>query len=127
MKLRKPRIGLALGGGAARGWAHIGVIHALAERGVRPDLIVGTSVGSIVGGALATGQLDEFERWVRGLRRLDIIRLLDARMSGGGFLRGSVLMKALEGVIGNPAIEDLPVPFGCVTDRKSTRLNSSHT
>lgn len=120
MKLRKPRIGLALGGGAARGWAHIGVIHALAERGIQPDLIVGTSVGSIVGGALATGRLDEFESWVRGLRRLDIIRLLDARVSGGGLLRGSVLMKALEGIIGNPAIEDLAVPFGCVTTELGT-------
>lgn len=120
MKLRKPRIGIALGGGAARGWAHIGVIHALAERGIQPDLIVGTSVGAIVGGALATGRLDEFESWVRGLRRLDILRLLDARMSGGGFLRGSVLMSALEGVIGNPTIEELAIPFGCVTTELGT-------
>lgn len=120
MKLRKPRIGLALGGGAARGWAHIGVIRALAERGIRPDLIAGTSVGSIVGGALATERLDEFENWVRGLRRLDVVRLLDARLTGGGFLRGSVLMKALEGVMGNPDIEDLAVPFGCITTELGT-------
>lgn len=120
MKLRRPRIGLVLGGGAARGWAHIGVIRALAERDIKPDLIVGTSVGAIVGGALAADRLDEFEHWVRHLRRMDIFRLLDARILGGGFLRGTVLMQALERVIGNPAIEALDLPFGCVTTELGT-------
>lgn len=120
MKLHKPRIGLVLGGGAARGWAHIGVIRALAERGIMPNLVVGASVGAIVGGALAAGRLEIFESWVRQLGRLDILRLLDARITGGGFLRGGILMKALGEVIGNPEIEDLAIPFACVATELGT-------
>jgi len=80
----KPTIALVLGSGAARGWAHIGVIHELAEMGIKPDLIAGSSVGSVVGGAYASGNLSEFEEWVLSLGRVDIIRLLDAKMTGGG-------------------------------------------
>ncbi len=120
MKLHRPRIGLVLGGGAARGWAHIGVIRALAERGIRPDLIAGSSVGAIVGGVVAANRLDPFEHWVRRLRRIDIIRLLDARMTGGGFLQGAMLMRALEKVIGNPVIENLDIPFACVATELGT-------
>jgi len=75
---RKPRVALVLGSGAARGWAHIGVIHELEEMGIRPDLVVGASVGAIVGGAYCSGNLPEFEAWISSLRRVDIIRLLDA-------------------------------------------------
>lgn len=120
MKLNRPRIGLVLGGGAARGWAHIGVIRALAEQGIHPDIITGSSVGSIVGGTLAADRLDDFEEWVRKLSRIDIIRLVDARLANGGFLQGSVLMGALEGVIGNPEIEALHTPFGCVATELGT-------
>src|SRR6266571_1155364 len=64
---RKPRIGLALGSGSARGWAHIGAIRALEERGVKPDLICGTSIGALVAAAYASGELDRLEKWVTGL------------------------------------------------------------
>ncbi len=111
---RKPRIGLVLGGGAARGWAHIGVIRALHERGIRPDLVAGTSVGAIVGGALAAGRLDPFEEWIGTLRRRDILKLMDAWPPGGGLLRGATLMDAIEDVVGNPEMDDLSIPFGCV-------------
>ncbi len=116
----KPRIALVLGSGAARGWAHIGVIHELAEMGVRPDLVVGSSVGAIVAAAYASGHLPEFEEWIAGLGRVDIIRLLDARMTGGGFLQGNSLMKAIEKRIGDPLIDSLPTPFACVATELGT-------
>jgi NTE family protein len=116
----KPVIALVLGGGAARGWAHIGVIHELADMGIKPDLVVGTSVGSIVGGAYASGNLPQFEEWISGLGRVDIIRLLDAKMTGGGFLQGNSLMAAIKKRIGDPLIEDLELPFACVATELGT-------
>ena len=105
--MKKHKIGLVLGSGAARGWAHIGVIHELADMGIRPDLVVGSSVGAVVGGAYASGNLEAFEEWISSLRRVDIIRLMDAKMTGGGFLQGNSLMKAIEEQIGSPMIEGL--------------------
>ena len=116
----KPRIALVLGSGAARGWAHIGVIRELADMGVKPDLVVGASVGAVVAGAYASGNLDAFEEWISGLGRVDIIRLLDAKMTGGGFLQGNSLMGAIEKRIGNPNIEDLEIPFACVAAELGT-------
>jgi NTE family protein len=116
----KPRIALVLGSGAARGWAHIGVIRELADMGIEPDLVVGASVGAVVAGAYASGNLDAFEEWISGLGRFDIIRLLDARMTGGGFLQGNSLMNAIEKRIGNPNIEDLEIPFACVAAELGT-------
>ena len=72
---RRPSIGLVLGSGAARGFAHIGVIHALIEHGIRPDIIVGTSIGALVGGCYANDQLDELEAWARSLTRTPHHRL----------------------------------------------------
>ena len=117
---KKPVIALVLGGGAARGWAHIGVIHELADMGIRPGMVVGTSVGSVVGGAYASGNLDQFEEWISGLGRVDIIRLLDAKMTGGGFLQGKSLMTAIKKRIGDPNIEDLDIPFACVATELGT-------
>jgi NTE family protein len=116
----KPVIALVLGGGAARGWAHIGVIRELADMGIEPDMVVGTSVGSIVGGAYASGNLAQFEEWISGLGRVDIIRLLDAKMTGGGFLQGRSLMSAIKKRIGDPKIEDLDIPFACVATELGT-------
>ena len=117
---KKPVIALVLGGGAARGWAHIGVIHELADMGIKPDMVVGTSVGSIVGGAYASGNLEQFEEWISGLGRVDIIRLLDAKMTGGGFLQGNSLMAAIKKRIGDPKIEELDIPFACVATELGT-------
>lgn len=117
---KKPVIALVLGGGAARGWAHIGVIHELESMGIEPDMVVGTSVGSVVGGAYASGNLQPFEDWISSLGRVDIIRLLDAKMTGGGFLQGNSLMAAIEKRIGNPNIEDLGIPFACVATELDT-------
>ncbi|MBP9679603.1 MAG: patatin-like phospholipase family protein, partial [Aeromonas sp.] len=82
---RKPRLGLALGSGAARGWAHIGIIRALERLGVKPDLVAGCSIGSFVGAAYAAGELDKLESWVRGFSRLQVMGLLDPALSGGLF------------------------------------------
>ena len=92
----KPVVGLALGSGAARGWAHIGVLHELTGMSIVPDIVVGASVGSIVAGAYASDHLEDFEKWITELGQIDIIRLLDARMAGGGFLQGKRLMGAIE-------------------------------
>jgi NTE family protein len=119
-QVNTPAIALVFGGGAARGWAHIGVIHELREMGIEPDIVVGTSVGSVVAGAYASGNLKPFEDWISSLRRVDIIRLLDAKMTGGGFLQGNSLMAAIEKRIGNPNIEDLEIPFACVATELDT-------
>jgi NTE family protein len=94
----RPRIGLALGGGAARGWAHIGVIRALTERGIVPAVVSGASIGSLVGAALAADRLEALEEWVLSLRRLDVLKMLDARL-GGGVIEGNRVMGAIEDII----------------------------
>jgi NTE family protein len=113
-KKARPDIALVLGSGAARGWAHIGALRELGDLGIRPDMVVGSSVGAVVAAAYASGHLDSFEAWISGLSRVDIIRLLDAKMTGGGFLQGRSLMDAISKRIGDPNIEDLAVPFACV-------------
>jgi len=110
---RKPRIGLALGGGAARGWAHVGVIRALEERGIHPEFVCGTSIGSLVGAIYASGELDRFEKWLLGIDLKLIVSLLDVRLSGG-VLRGERLMDFYRTHFGDHQIEDLKIPFGAV-------------
>ena len=84
---RKPRIGLALGSGSSRGWAHIGAIRALEERGIKIDLICGSSIGALVGAVYASGQLDELEQWVTSLVWSKVWRLMDFSLKGG-LIRG---------------------------------------
>lgn len=118
--MAKPKIGLALGSGAARGWSHIGVIRELEAMGIRPDIVTGSSVGAVVGAAYAAGKLDAFADWVMKLDRMGVIRLLDAKLSGGGFVQGKTLIAAIEKHIGNPLIEELERPFGCVATELGT-------
>lgn len=117
-----PTIGLVLGSGAARGWSHIGVLRVLEEAGIRPDCICGTSVGAVVGAALASGELDALEEWVLGLDEFDLFRLLDPRLSNGGLLRGDNLVKAYGKFIADVDIAELPIPFTAVaTDIETGR------
>ncbi len=109
-----PRIGLALGGGVARGWAHIGVLRALERAGIRPDIICGTSIGALVGGVHLAGKLDVLEAWARSLTKMRIVTYLDFRVAGGGMIGGNRLMAVMRQHLGNIAIEDLPVPYTCV-------------
>ncbi len=110
---RKQRIGLALGGGSARGWAHVGVIRALEQAGIRPDLVCGTSVGSLVGAAYAADELDRFEQWLLGLRLKDVVGFLDVGL-GGGMLKGARVMEFFRHNYVDRPIEELGTPFAAV-------------
>lgn len=109
----RPTIGLALGGGAARGWAHIGVILALEESGIRPDIVCGTSIGALVGGVYSMGKIDRFEEWVVGLTIKDVISFMDITLNGG-MLKGERLMEFFRQNFIDGSIEDMKVPFGAV-------------
>src|SRR5919204_4130799 len=107
---RKPRIGLALGSGSARGWAHIGAIRALEERGIKPDLVCGTSIGALVGAAYASGDLDKLEKWVTGLAWTTVLRLMDLTWRGG-LIRGNRLFTLFGSFFENRHIDELPLPY----------------
>ncbi len=116
------RVGLALGSGAARGWAHIGVLRALDERGIRPDVVSGTSIGAMVGAAWCAGKMDVLADWVCGLTRVDIVRILDVSVGHGGFVEGRRLMGEFGDRIQAEQIESLQTPFVAVaTDVHSGR------
>jgi NTE family protein len=110
---RKPRIGLALGTGSARGWAHIGAIRALEERGIKADLVCGTSIGALVGAAYAAGELDRLEDWVTGLAWTKVVRLMDLTWRGG-LIRGQRLFTLFRTIFQDRNIEELPIPYGAV-------------
>ena len=118
----RPKIGLALGSGSARGWAHIGVIRELESVGIRPDIICGSSIGAFVGAAYANNRLDELEKWVLTLSWKEIINYLDVSLLGGGFLQGEKLFRIAGEKMDDPLIESLPRPFGAVaTELESGR------
>ncbi len=111
---RRPRIGLALGSGAARGWAHVGVIRELEETGIRADLVCGSSVGSLVAAFHAAGELGAFEDWIRGLQRRQIVGLFDVTLRGG-LLKARKILDLLATHLPDQPIENLALPFGAVT------------
>ena len=106
------RIGLALGSGAARGWAHVGVLRGLAEIGVKPDVIAGCSVGALVGGACLCDALDAFEAWARELSPLSALSNFAFSVGRGGLVDGAAAFDAFRAY--DRPIEDLPVKFGAV-------------
>ncbi len=114
------KIGLALGGGVARGWAHIGVLHVLKEAGIEPDIICGTSIGALVGGVYSAGHLDNLESWARGLTKRRMISYLDVITRGSGLFAGKRLEKTLHKFLGEMTIEDLPHSFAAVTAELAT-------
>ena len=115
----KPRVGLALGSGSARGWAHIGVIRALEQAGVRPDLVCGTSIGALVGAAYASGELDRLENWVLGLEVGDVVGFADVSL-GAGLLKGDRLMQFFRSHVADRPIEQLGVAFAAVATSLQT-------
>ncbi len=113
MAPRRPILGLALGGGSARGWAHIGVIQALAERGLRADVVAGTSIGALVGASHVTGKLGELAQWVSQLGWQQVVGYLDPSF-GGGLIAGKKLFDFFREHFEDCAIESLATPFGAV-------------
>jgi NTE family protein len=120
--IRRPVIGLALGGGAARGLAHIGIVRTLIAHGIVPNVVVGTSIGAVVGGAYAAGQLDALEQWARDLQPRNILGYLDIRLNGSGLIGGDKLAAQLEAALGPILIEELPVKFATV----ATEVRTGH-
>lgn len=118
----RPSIGLALGGGAARGFAHIGVMRTLLAHGVVPDVIVGTSIGAVVGGCYAAQRLDTLETWARKLTLRNILSYLDINLSGSGLIRGNHLGAELTAGLADTLIEKLPVRFAAI----ATEFNTGH-
>ncbi|MCH7694139.1 MAG: patatin-like phospholipase family protein [Proteobacteria bacterium] len=117
-----PTIGLALGSGMARGWAHIGVLRVLEDAGIKPDVIVGTSMGAVVGGAYLAGRLDQVEKWARELTAFGVLRHMDVKLSGGGLVGGARLHSLLRRTLEGARFEGLPASFACV----ATDLLSGH-
>jgi NTE family protein len=118
----KTPIALALGGGAARGWAHIGVLRALDEAGIEISMISGTSIGALVGGCYLGGKLDQLEDFARSLTKRGIFSLLDLRFRGNGLFGGMKLDRRLREHLEELAIEDLPKRFIAVC----TEINTGH-
>jgi NTE family protein len=108
------RVALALGSGGARGYAHIGVIEVLVERGYEIVNIAGTSMGAVVGGLHAAGQLDAYTDWVRALNQRDVLRLLDPSLKAPGAIRADKILARVSELLGGALIEELPIPFTAV-------------
>ena len=114
------KIALALGGGAARGWAHIGVLRALDEAGIQIGLVAGTSIGALVGGCYLAGKLDELEDFARSLTMRRIVGLLDLAIGGSGLFGGMRLSKRMREHLAGINIEDLDRPFTAVATELAT-------
>lgn len=101
--MRRPRIGIALGSGSARGWSHIGVLDSLIEAGIEPDIVCGTSIGALVGAAYVAGRLAALRQWASAATWHEIVGLMDVRLSGGGLIDGRRIAAFLRGLgIGAP-------------------------
>jgi len=116
----QPKVGLALGSGSARGWAHIGVIQELAKIGIVPEIVAGSSIGAIVGVAYASNQLDKLDSWVRSLTWKEIINYIDLNIMGGGFIQGDKLLDLARKYLEEDSIESLPRQFGMVATELDT-------
>jgi NTE family protein len=108
------RVALALGSGGARGYAHIGAIQVIEERGYEVVGIAGSSMGALVGGLHAAGKLDDYTDWVRGLRQRDVVRLLDLSLSAPGAIRAEKILARVRDLLDGALIEDLPISFTAV-------------
>ena len=109
----KKTVSLVLGSGAARGMAHIGVIQVLEERGYTIAEIAGSSIGALIGGIYAAGQLPEFTAWICDLGRVDVFGLMDFSFSSKGFIKGEKVFQEIQKIVRERKIEELPIPFSC--------------
>ncbi|MEZ5774413.1 MAG: patatin-like phospholipase family protein [Hyphomicrobiaceae bacterium] len=120
--MARGRIGLALGCGVARGWAHIGVLNALEKAGIRPDVIAGTSIGAVAGGCSSAGRLGELEAFARSLTRRRVFGFLDFNLAGSGLISGDRLNAQLMQHFNGTRIEDLGRRFVAV----ATEIGTGH-
>lgn len=111
---RHPQIGLALGSGAARGWAHIGIIEALLDAGIEPKIVCGSSMGALVGAAYVAGRLTNLRDWAEAVSWREIIRLMDIRLSGGGVIDGKQIVEFLRALDISAPIESYPKKFAAL-------------
>jgi NTE family protein len=118
----KLKIGVALGGGAARGWSHIGVMRVLSEAGIVPDVIAGCSIGAVVGGCYAAGKLDELEAFALSLTKRRVMGLLDFHIAGSGLIAGGRLQKLLDQDLTDRRVETLSTRFCTI----ATELVTGH-
>ena len=109
------RVALSLGSGGARGYAHIGVINELRDRGHEIVGVAGSSMGALVGGLEAAGKLDEYATWASSLTQGAVLRLLDPSLTSAGVLRAEKILDAVREILGEVVIEDLPIPYTAVT------------
>src|SRR5665648_1026166 len=120
--MERPTIGLALGGGAARGWAHIGVLRSLIAAGLEPDIIAGTSIGAVAGACYVTGKLDALEDFATALTRRRVFGFLDFNFAGSGLLTGKRLSARLDHHLKEFSIEKLDRKFVAVATELGTCL-----
>jgi NTE family protein len=111
---RRPTVALALGSGGAKGLAHIGAIEEIEAQGYEIVAIAGTSMGALIGGIYAMGKLDVYREWVSALAKMDVLKLVDWTLSGGGLIKGERIIDTLRELIGDASIEDLPLTFTAV-------------
>jgi NTE family protein len=119
---RRPRIGIALGSGAARGWSHIGVLQELQARNIPIDVVAGASIGAVVGGCFAGGRLAALETFALSLTKRRVFSLMDVTFSGAGMLAGGRLRDELARELSGQRVENLAVAFGCV----ATEIGTGH-
>ena len=120
--MNKPKIGLALGSGGARGWAHIGVIRALEERGIVPDVVAGCSMGALVGAAYVGENLDALESWAMSITQRKMATMIDVNLLSGGLIEGKQVRKFFESLDMPEMIEDQNIPFVAIaTDMRTGR------
>jgi NTE family protein len=119
---RRPKLGIALGGGAARGWAHIGVLKTLVEAGLEPDIVAGTSIGAVAGACYITKRLDALEEFANALTRRRVFGFLDVNFAGSGLITGQRLSARLEHHLQEFQIEKLDRRFIAV----ATELGTGH-
>ncbi|MCU0835973.1 MAG: patatin-like phospholipase family protein [Chromatiaceae bacterium] len=113
-KTKPTTVSLVLGSGGARGLTHIGIIEWLEEQGYHIESVAGASMGALVGGVYAAGELDAYRSWVCALSRGDVLRFLDFAFSAGGLFKGDRIMETLRGMVGEHLIEELPVSYTAV-------------
>ena len=119
-----PHIGLALGSGASRGWAHIGVIKALSELDIHPNVVCGCSIGAIVGASYVSGSLDKLEHWVRSLTKVELAKFIELNLSLNGFVDTEKLREFFLKCVcrEDESIEDVTAKFASVaTDLETGR------